>query len=91
MKTFYLVAIQGHGVATLTDGQCLYSDYREAEKKLKWYHDSKMDYMKIFYVYLQDVDTTALKLSQPLACTVVRQSKEVVMSRAEESSAQTSQ
>lgn len=66
MKTFYLIAIQGSGVAELTNGDCLYSDYHEAETKLKWCHDKKMDYMRIFYVQLQDVDAVALRQSQAL-------------------------
>lgn len=68
LKTFYIIAIQGSGVAEMTSGHCLYSDYREAEKKLNWYKEHKMNYMRIFYVYLQDVDAVALAQSQALAC-----------------------
>jgi hypothetical protein len=67
MKIFYLLAIQGFGVAEVTDGECLYSDYREAEKKLQWYRDNKMDYMRIFYLYLQDADAVALDQSKVLS------------------------
>ncbi len=52
-KTMYIVAIQdGHG-ANMTNGDCLYKDYKLAEQAVKGYHAKGMNYIKLFYVRVQ--------------------------------------
>lgn len=66
-RTFYALAIQGSGTAELTSGNCLYRDYRLAEKRLKeFYHANGMNYVKIFNLELQDDDAVVLDQSRAL-------------------------